>query len=146
MKRSLIGCCLAVVLTFSCGQAADLPSVWARSDAPYSVLTASGSIAALDRKWRRVFLASSKPFWAPGPSASARITLWPTQVLLSVSVSIGTAITLDGKKARFEQLAPDQSAVIQYMFSVNYNVSSSVKCFARRIDARTKSHVANPGR
>jgi hypothetical protein len=139
MRELAIGCCFAVVLLCTRGRAEELPSTWAHSNGLYSTLTASGSIFAVDRKWSRVFLDSAKPFWAPGPSGSAKITLWPTQVLFSVSVGMGTAITIDGKKASFSQLAAGQKATIQYILSVNYNVSSSLKCVATRIDVRTPS-------
>jgi hypothetical protein len=138
MKRFTIGCGIAAILFCAPGRAEELPSTYAHSGL-YSTLTASGSIFAVDRKWSRVFLDPSKPFWAPGPRGTAKITLWPTAVLFSVSISMSTAVMIDGKKAGFEQLVAGQKATIQYVLSVNYNISNAVKCVATRIDAHTSS-------
>ena len=112
----------------------------ARAEGQASILAASGSIAKVDRRSGRIFLACSKPFWAPGPGGSARIILWPPEVLFSVSIS-GTAITIDGKKAGFDQLAEGQNGVVQYTLNLS-NVgmyAGYVHCVATRVDVRTSA-------
>src|ERR1700730_2529494 len=145
MKRFFIGYTLALV--FLCAPRetrAELASTWARDEGQPSTLTASRSIARVDRRSGRIFLACSKPFWAPGPTGSARIILWPPDVFFSVSIS-GTAITIDGKKAGFGQLAEGQNAVVQYTLRLS-NVglyAGYVHCVATRMDVRTSAPKKN---
>jgi hypothetical protein len=139
MKRFPLGCCLVALFYLGTGGAlANLPSVVAHDDGQASMLSASGSIAKVDRKSGRVFLACSRPFWAPGPNGSSRITLWPAEVLLTVAIS-GTAITIDGKKAGFDQLSEGQNAVVRYTLHLSMSgmYAGYVHCVARRVDVRT---------
>jgi hypothetical protein len=139
MRRFLIGASLAIQLFFARGAACELPSVWARAEGQPSTLTANGTIAAVDRRYSRVFLYCRKPFWAPGPNASTQIILWPTQVALAVAIK-GTAIKLDGKKAGFDQLAKGQEVVLQYCLERSYIGNfPGVHCVALRMDLRTPS-------
>jgi hypothetical protein len=126
MKYALTKILFLIVLCVHCN-AADL-------------LTASGSIASVDRRHGRVFLAASKPFWAPSPSGGMNISLWPTSVLLTVAMS-GTGITIDGKKGNFDQLAEGQLATIQYFMSWSDvgMYAYSLHCVAFRMDVRTAS-------
>lgn len=104
------------------------------------LLTISGSIASVDRRHGRVFLAASKPFWAPSINGGLDVNLWPTSVLFSVAIS-GTAITIDGKKGSFERLAEGQLATIQYFMSVSDvgMYANALHCVAFRMDVRTPS-------
>jgi hypothetical protein len=137
MKRFCIGCCLTILLFFPRRSAAELPSTWARAEGQATTFTATGYIFAVDRSHARVFLACSKPFWAPGPNGSAQIKLWPIDVLLSLAMK-GTAIKLDGKKAGFDQLAKGQDATIEY-FLERSDIGSfvGVHCVAVRMNLQT---------
>jgi hypothetical protein len=103
-----------------------------------SHLRASGRIVQV-HKTRRVLIAPSKPFWAPWPTAN-RVTLLPTQVKFVFVVSFATKITVDGKKAKFGQLAQGQYVDVEYYVNENaaYGISV-VDCYARRIDVRTSA-------
>ena len=126
-------------------EAQSLPSVSAKAyGGQPTTLSATGWIAKIDRRGNRIILAPTKPFWAPPPSGSSRIILWPREVYFSVSVTFGTKVTIDGQKAKLSQLAPDQDAVVQYTLNETTVGSAAyqVRCMATRIDARTRAPPA----
>ena len=108
-----------------------------------AVLVASGTIASVDRRNSRLFLKPNKPFWGPLRRGSDTVVLWPTQVQLSAWLGASTPMTIDGKKAHFDDLAAGQKVTVQYIMRfVNDGWLSSLICFARRIDivsAQTKN-------
>ena len=102
---------------------------------PNAVLVASGTIAFVDRRNSRLFLQPTKPFWGPLRTGSDTIVRWPTEVQLSVWLAAGTPMTINGKKAHFEDLAAGQPATVYYILRfVNGGVLSTIEPFAQRID------------
>jgi hypothetical protein len=140
MKSFTIGWSLLAIFLLAHGTVlAALPSGTLQGSGQASTESVSGSIAAIDQNRTRVILDPAKPFWAPGPEGNARVILWPTTVKFSVTVSIGTAITMDGKKAGLDQLAVGQRVAIQYGFALSSigPYAHHTHCIARRIDIQT---------
>jgi hypothetical protein len=107
-----------------------------------AALVTSGTIAALDRPGLRVFMKCDKPFWGPFRTGSDSVVLWPTVAQLAVWVK-AAPMTMDGKKAHFDDLAVGQRVTVQYIMEwVIEGWVDGLNCFARRVDivgAPTKS-------
>jgi hypothetical protein len=98
------------------------------------VLITSGTVVALDRPGLRLFMKCDKPFWGPLQTGSETVVLWPTVVQLAVWVK-AAPMSIDEKKARFDDLAVGQRVRVQYIMQwVSYGWVDGLHCFARRVD------------
>lgn len=98
------------------------------------VLVTSGTIVALDRPGLRLCMKCDKPFWGPLRTGSDSVVLWPTVVQLAVWVK-AAPMTMDGKKAHFDDLAVGQRVTVQYIMEwVIEGWVDGLNCFARHVD------------
>jgi hypothetical protein len=102
-----------------------------RGEGQATTFRVSGSIDQVYRKSSKIFFFADAPFWGPSRYGYGRASLWPKDTLFVLHVPT-VPITIDGKKASFEDLVPGQKIQVQY----NLEENGGIRCIAHRIDAR----------
>jgi len=98
----------------------------------YTGYSATGRITRVIRNAASVVVIADKPHWGRFRWRDARIALWPADTQLILHVAAVAPITIDGKKAGFDQLAVGQTVSVQYSIVV-----PGPYCAARRIEGWT---------
>ena len=123
---------LLLVGNFEIGAAAQpAASAPLRGEGQATTFRVSGSIDQVYRKSSKIFFFADAPFWGPSRYGYGRASLWPKDTLFVLHVPT-VPITIDGKKASFEDLVPGQKIQVQY----NLEENGGIRCIANRIDAR----------
>jgi hypothetical protein len=99
----------------------------------------SGTINQIVRNDSHIELFAEKPFWGP-PKYGAGFVLWKADVLFIANVPVAIPITLDGKKAGFDDLKVGQHLVVEYELVL----AGNEYCAATRIEARGERRSNDP--
>jgi hypothetical protein len=123
---------LLLVGNFEIGAAAQpAASAPLRGEGQATTFRVSGSIDQVYRQASKISFFADAPFWGPSRYGYGRASLWPKDTLFVLHVPT-VPITIDGKKASFEDLVPGQKIQVQY----NLEENGGIRCIANRIDAR----------
>jgi hypothetical protein len=109
-----------------------LPAGYKARLVEHTGFSASGRITQIIRNAGNIVVIADKPHWGRFRWRDARIALWPANTQLILRVAAVAPITIDGKKAGFEQLTVGQTVSVQYSIIV-----PGPYCAARRIAAWT---------
>lgn len=102
--------------------------------AQVSGFSTTGRITRIIRNTSRIVVLCDKAHWgvAQPPYGIDRYVHWPANTRLILKIPFGAAITIDGKKVGFDQLAVGQTVAVQYSL-----FTPGIFCAAQRIDGWT---------